>query len=169
MKQSSDFIGSDQLKTVDQRTPLQDASESHCETDEGAKECELTPVPKDIIEKAIYVPPSILRLKSLSISNCKPHAGYPGHSKSDSDIPSEEANDKSDVGHQQPQKMIDEEIFSSERSTCAKYLRDNFPAFGELADLRLKVGTQPAPASIHVIAAGSTLQHRTGRTLTLSN
>lgn len=132
-------IGCKQLKHVDKRRPLQEIPAFCCKTDhdEGAKKRELAPTSKDIVEKTVYVPPSILRLKSLSISESTHDAESSEHSKSESDIPNEEVDKKSNTGHQHCPNMSEDT--PGEHRTCAQYVRNHSPDFCELEDLRLKV------------------------------
>lgn len=92
-------------------------------------------------ETSVYVPPSIRRLRELSIddSNSNNQAKTlqrfgTGATKA----PSNEKNESSGA-QQQFQRETEEKLCPKEVELASQYVRENFPAFNELAELRLKV------------------------------
>lgn len=99
--------------------------------------------PHSAAHRQIYVPPSILRLKTLSLSalNTDPEEDPEQSDRDDNTLDegtvaeSEHKRGEKEQSHRE----CDEDLFPSEYGVTLQYVRDNVPAFCELADLRLKV------------------------------
>lgn len=99
-------------------------------------------IPDSESDCQIHVPPSILRLKAMGISTFKTDAEDPEQSHRDDntldEVKAPEGGRKCGQ-EEQSHRECDEDLFPTEYGVTLQYVRDNVPAFCELADLRLKV------------------------------
>lgn len=145
MDQRSDSKGGEQPNAKKNVSPSATAqSTTRIET-----ETKTTVEAKKGIDKAVYVPPSIRRLRELSISDAN-HAhvaSTPGQSSAGAvNVSSNEKEDESSGAQQQPQHETEENMCPRDVELASQYVRDNFPAFNELNELRLKVRLSRRPA-----------------------